>query len=331
MNVPDWHSAHLSRVLAMKSSLPHALLLSGPRGIGKLAFARALSQALLCETPASEGSACGTCSACLWFDTGTHPDYRQVEPALVESETEEVAKKTTISVEQVRALADFVNISSHRGGAKVIAIEPAEALNLNAANALLKSLEEPPPGTFFLLVSHRPHQLLPTIRSRCQSILLRAPDRAVSAAWLAQQGVKNAEVALAHMGNAPLLATELNETGYWGARTAFLNQLARPELDVFAAAQAAEGSPIAHVLAWLQKWSYDIAQHRAVGRVRYNPDYEKAIARAASAAKPLAVLRFHRAMVKEQRNAQHPLNARLFVEDVLLKYRDLFAKLPVAA
>ena len=315
----------------MKSSLPHALLLSGPRGIGKLAFARALSQALLCETPTSEGGACGTCSACLWFDAGTHPDYRQVEPALVESDTEEVAKKTTISVEQVRALADFVNISSHRGGAKVIVIEPAEALNVNAANALLKSLEEPPPGTFFLLVSHRPHQLLPTIRSRCQSIALRAPDRAAAAAWLAQQGVKNAEVALAHVGNAPLLAVELNETGYWGARTAFLNQLARPELDVFAAAQAAEGSPIAHVLAWLQKWSYDIAQHRAVGRVRYNPDYEKAIAQASSAARPLAVLRFHRAMVKEQRNAQHPLNARLFVEDVLLIYRDLFAKLPVAA
>jgi len=315
----------------MKSTLPHALLLSGPRGIGKLAFARALSQGLLCETPAPRGSACGTCSGCLWFDAGTHPDYRQVEPALVESETEDAVKKTTISVEQVRALADFVNISSHRGGAKVIVIEPAEALNVNAANALLKSLEEPPSGTFFLLVSHRPHQLLPTIRSRCQSIALRAPDRAAAAAWLAQQGVQAAEVALAHVGNAPLLALELNASGYWGARTAFLNQLARPELDVFAAAQAAEGSPIPHVLAWLQKWSYDVAQHRAVGRVRYNPDYEKAIARASAAAKPLAVLRFNREMVKAQRNAQHPLNARLFVEDVLLMYRNLFAKTAVAA
>jgi DNA polymerase-3 subunit delta' len=331
MTLPDWHSPELLRVLAMKSTLPHALLLPGPRGIGKLAFARALSQALLCETPAAQGSACGTCSGCLWFDAGTHPDYRQVEPALVESETEDTVKKTTISVEQVRALADFVNISSHRGGAKVIVIEPAEALNVNAANALLKSLEEPPSGTFFLLVSHRPHQLLPTIRSRCQSIALRAPDRAAAAGWLAQQGVQAAEVALAHVGNAPLLALELNESGYWGARTAFLNQLARPELDVFAAAQAAEGSPIPHVLAWLQKWSYDVAQHRAVGRVRYNPDYENAIARASAAAKPLAVLRFNREMVKTQRNAQHPLNARLFVEDVLLMYRELFAKTAAAA
>jgi DNA polymerase-3 subunit delta' len=331
VNVADWHSAQFVRLLAMKSSLPHALLLSGPRGIGKLAFARALSQALLCETPAPHGGACGTCSACLWFDAGTHPDYRQIEPAVVESDAEDTVKKTTISVEQVRALADFVNISSHRGGARVIAIEPAEALNVNAANALLKNLEEPPPGTFFLLVSHRPHQLLPTIRSRCQSIVLRAPERAAAAAWLAEQGVKTADVALAHVGNAPLLAMELNATGYWGARTAFLNQLARPELDVFAAAQAAEGAPIAHVLAWLQKWSYDIAHYRTLGRVRYNPDYEKAIAHASVGTDPLAVLRFHREMVKEQRNAQHPLNARLFVEDVLLAYRNSFAKAPAAA
>jgi DNA polymerase III subunit delta' len=331
VDVPDWHSAPFRRLVSVKGNLPHALLLSGPPGIGKLAFARALAQALLCESPAADGSACGTCNACAWFEGGSHPDFRQVEPEPADKDDEEGARKTTIGVEQIRALADFINMSSHRGGAKTIVVHPAETLNVNAANALLKSLEEPPPGTFFLLVSHRPHHLLPTIRSRCQQIALSAPDAAAATAWLAGQGVRDAGLALAHMGNAPLLALELERTGYWGARTAFLNQLARADIDIFAAAQAAEGCPIAHVIAWLQKWSYDMAHHRALGRVRYNPDYAEAIAKASNAADPLAVLRFHREMVKLQRNAQHPLNARLFVEDVVLAYRDIFEQRTVAA
>jgi len=302
------------------------MLLRGPRGIGKLAFARALSNALLCEALGPEGAACGECSACLWFEQGAHPDFTQVEPpsAAGEADGEETEKKSgAIAVDQVRALAGFINISSHRGGPKVVVIHPAEALNVNAANALLKSLEEPPPRTCFLLVSHRPHRLLPTIKSRCQQIALPAPDRKSAAEWLVGQGVREAELALADMGDAPLLAAELRGTDYWGSRAAFLRQLAAPELEVLAAADAIRDCPAAHAILWLQKWSYDLVHYRTVGRVRYNPDHTATIARVASGGGVLPILRFHREMTRMQRIANHPLNARLFLEQLLLSYRDL--------
>ncbi len=321
----SWHDIEFRRLVQRKASLAHALLLHGPRGIGKLAFARALAQALLCESPLANGDACGRCGACAWFLNAGHPDFCQTEPAgASEDETDDTEKKkTTITVHQIRALAGFVNVSSQRGGVKVVVLHPAEALNANAANALLKSLEEPPPRTYFLLVSHRPHQLLPTIKSRCHQVALRAPDTGVAAAWLATQGAGDAELALAHMGNAPLLALELSGTEYWGARSAFLRQLTRSDIDVIAAAEAVRDCPISDVVTWLQKWSYDIVNYQAIGLIRYNPDQREAMVRAATKADRLQALRFHRDMVNLQRSVHHPLNARLFVEQVLLAYRDL--------
>lgn len=327
-----WHETAFAALTSRREELPHALSLQGPRGIGKLAFARAFAQALLCEAPAKGSVACGECSACNWFSADAHPDYRQIEPALRDSEEgEEGERKARIEVDQIRALPDFINMSSHRGGAKVVVVNPADALNVNAANALLKSLEEPPPRTYFLLVTHRPHQLPPTVRSRCQQVALHAPDAAAAAAWLEAQGVRNAPLALAHTGNAPLLAIELNGTEYWGARAAFLRHLVAADIDVLAAGEAARDCPIPHVIAWFQKWSYDMAHYRTLGQARYNPDYAEAIARAAGRADPLRVLRFHRDMVQLQRSAQHPLNARLFIEHALLAYRDVFEPRALAA
>lgn len=334
MSPLPWHEAPFAALTSRsrKEVLPHALSLQGPRGIGKLTFARAFAQVLLCEAPAKAGEACGQCSACNWFEVGTHPDYRQIEPLMKDGEDGEGGeRKAHIEVDQIRTLPDFINMSSHRGGAKVVVLHPAESLNVNAANALLKSLEEPPPATYFILVTHRPHQLLPTVRSRCQVIGLHAPDPASATAWLEVQGVRNAPLALAHTAGAPLLAIELNGTGYWGARAAFLRHLVDADMDVLAAGEAARDCPIPLVIAWLQKWSYDIAHYRTVGKTRYNPDYTDAVVQAAERADPLRALRFHRETVQMQRFAQHPLNTRLFIEQVLLAYKDLFAPARAAA
>jgi DNA polymerase-3 subunit delta' len=320
-----WHEDQFQSLMTANPRLPHAMLLQGPRGIGKLAFARALAQSLLCERSAAGGAACGQCTACGWFDGGHHPDYRPVEPAaLAESESEDGDKKSTvISVHQVRALADFVNMSSHRGGFKIVVIHPADALNANAANALLKVLEEPPALTLFMLVAHRPHQLPVTVRSRCRCIALKPPASGVAAAWLKGRGANQPELALAVTGNAPLLALELDASGWWGARAALLRQLSRDDFDAMVAAESVRDCPIAHVIEWLQKWTYDLAYARVRNRVRYNIDHAEVLSRIAGRIDELAALRFHREMVNLQPFAHHPLNARLLCESVLLAYRDL--------
>jgi DNA polymerase-3 subunit delta' len=339
-----WHAHAFAALLLEKSRLPHALLLKGPRGIGKLVFARALAQALLCESPADDGAACGRCTACAWFEAGTHPDFRQIEPAnLAEDDPDDDAeqpekpqkaekkKSVTIAVSQIRALPEFLNLSTHRGGVRVVVLHPAEAMNVNAANALLKSLEEPPPRTQFILVTHRPQQLLPTIKSRCRQLALAAPRPEEAARWLSSQGLRDPALALAQSGGAPLLAAEMNEPEYWGARAAFMRHLAAAELDVLSAAEAARDVPIAYGVAWLQKWSYDVASHRMAGSIRYNPDYAVAIEKAAARADPLAMLRFHREMVQTQAIVNHPLNARLFLEQLLLAYQDAARSARLAA
>ena len=180
----SWHREALARLLEGRERLPHALLVHGPTGIGKVDFARALAAAMLCEGSRRDG-ACGTCPSCHWFSQGNHPDYREILPEAAaddeEGETEGEAQRTekpkslVIKIDQVRAVADFISLSTHRAGHRVLVIHPGEAMQPAGANALLKTLEEPPPHTLIVLVSDRPARLLPTILSRCRRLALRTP------------------------------------------------------------------------------------------------------------------------------------------------------------
>lgn len=320
-----WHSQPFKALLARGDRLPHALLVRGREGIGKLAFAEALARALLCENRRPDGHACGSCAACNWMEQGSHPDFRRLEPETPaeagEAEEGETDRKprVQISIDQVRSLTGFINVSSHRGGAKIVLIHPAEALNVNAANALLKNLEEPPPRTYFVLVAHRWHQLLPTIRSRCEQVVLAPPSRDAARAWLEQQGLRDADLALAHAGGAPLLALAFDED-YWRQRQALLAAISLPRFDALASAEQLRETAPRLVLAWLQKWAFDLVSHKVTGEVRYNPDYADAVAATAGRLDLLEALRFQRQMVRLQRIVSHPLNARLFLEHLLLEY-----------
>jgi DNA polymerase-3 subunit delta' len=332
MTVFDWHQNAWKELLGSRERLPHAILLCGREGIGKLALARALAQALLCEAPLPAGEPCGRCDSCRWIEAGSfHPDFRLVQPAAPdetggEGDASPAAKKKptqSISVHQVRALNDFLNIASHRGRGHVVLLQPAEAMNTAAANALLKNLEEPAAGTTFILVSHRPHHLLPTVVSRCMKVTLPEPSTEQAMAWLKAQPVSHPELALAQAGGAPLLAARLDDDHYWSGRKTLLDLLGARQFDPIAAAERVVDYPVEWVLLWLQQWSYDILFMININKIRYNIDYKKYISSSSVAMDARKVMRWHRQLLQLQRLANHPLNARLFIESMLSGYTGL--------
>ena len=203
-----WQEDDWRRIVREFDSLPNAWLLTGPEGIGKVDFAYSLARALLCDTPLEDGRGCGQCESCRWLASGTHPDFRHLCPEAADEGKEEGGKSarklSQIKIEAVREIIEFSQLTAHRHGRRVVLVEPAEKLNLAAANAILKVLEEPPDNTVFLLVADRPQRLLPTIRSRCRKFSLSRPPHEVALAWLKTQGVAHAEAELAWHGGAPV-------------------------------------------------------------------------------------------------------------------------------
>ncbi len=224
--LPPWQLATAQAALAQRSTWPHALLIHGPRGLGKHALALHLAQALLCESPRADGLGCGRCPGCRYAVAGQHPDLMRIELLEIDEETEELKPVETIAIKRVRALIEFVALTSHRQRAKVAVIAPAERMQIAAVNALLKTLEEPPPGTYIVLVAELIGRLPATILSRCRRLKVREPDPDAAAAWLAEQGVAEPRLALAQAAGAPLAALELADPE-WAERATVMARRAR--------------------------------------------------------------------------------------------------------
>lgn len=328
----------------LRERLPHAILFHGPEGIGKTDFAESVAQALLCERPQQDGQACGSCVSCGWFSQSNHPDYRRVRPEILEeeaagdegtAEAEDAGKggskskrapSKDIRIDQVRALAEFLNISTHRQGQRVILLHPAEALNRESANALLKSLEEPPPQTVFLLVSHNPARLLPTILSRCRKIALPMPTEEEALAWLEEQGVADARTWLAEQGGAPLSAWAFSQSESREGRDALLAHLAAPGIDgALKTAERLQKESIPQLVGWMQRWLYDLFSLKQSGRIRYYPAYRKQLAALAARTESAKLMAALKGASDRRAVAEHPLSARLFIEDMLLDYANVFS------
>lgn len=230
-----WHGDSLAGLIRRGAAdrLPHGLLLTGAAGIGKSRFAGALAASLLCRSPAADG-ACGACRDCRLFSAGAHPDYLVVAP--------EAAERPVIKVDQIRGLIDGLMLSSQQGGRRVAVIDPAERLNPNAANSLLKTLEEPPASAVLILVSGAPARLPATVRSRCQTVTIATPPMDEAAAWLRAEGREDAATLLGLANGAPLEAIALAD--------AERGQAARAMGEALAAVARGRQTPSEAALDW---------------------------------------------------------------------------------
>jgi DNA polymerase III subunit delta' len=214
-----WQDAQWTSLIAQveQQRIPHALILGGPRHTGKYQFALTLAQRMLCESPVG-GFACGGCKQCHLVTANNHPDLLKVLP-------EDEGK--AIRIDSVRALGEFASKTSQQGGWKVAIIYPAESMNQNSSNALLKNLEEPGQNTLLLLVSHEPARLSATVKSRCRIVKFPVPTITQSRPWLTQVVGQDQDIEqlLGFAEGRPLLALQLIETDLLERRHAFEGML----------------------------------------------------------------------------------------------------------
>jgi DNA polymerase-3 subunit delta' len=266
-DLAPWQRVPLARALESlaENRLAHALLLCGPERIGKRAVAERLAQALLCRQRGADGDACGHCRSCVLFSSRTpakpievmsdgrplhpggrhgHPDFSTITYEINEDADKEKLR-SEISIKQIRALGERFALTPQQGGAQVALIDPADGMNHNAANALLKSLEEPLANRYVLLVTAHPSKLPATIRSRCQRIEFRLPEPAEALAWMQARGhaADVAQAALVATYGHPGLAAHWLEDGLLAIRD-------RVRSDLLALAQE-RALPLQLAAAWL--------------------------------------------------------------------------------
>ena len=353
------HSGAWSQLLRARQAdrLPHALLLAGPAGIGKLALAELLAASLLCESPRDDGRACGSCTACTWHASGNHPDFRRIRPEAYEEDVvgddaEKPAAKVDrkkseqIRIDQIRGLEAFVQVGSHRDR-RVVLIEPAEAMNEATANALLKSLEEPPAGVHFILVSHAAERLLPTVRSRTRAVPLRVPQTSealsqlaaagipasVGALWLNRcAGALRFSLALARAASKDASASDeaIAEVTLLEALLAELP--AGERMDPLALARTCEavikgdqsGLRLAQLTDWLQRWVLDLQLVRLGSAPGVFPEAATALERLAARVDDAQLARIADRLIEARRLSTHPLNLRLFLESLFSQMIGLY-------
>ena len=352
------------------ANCPNAILLHGQSGIGKFAFGLELAKSLLCESADRSSRPCNQCEACHWFNTGNHPDFIALVPEThrkllphadyesdespkkskvvrddSDSEASEKKEKKNISIEETRSAIESLSIGSHRGGNRVILIYPLEMLRSDSANTLLKSLEEPPENTIFILLADRLDRVLPTIRSRCRLLAAPRPDREQGLAWLRAElpkikGLKINEVDVEtiydEQGGAPYSVLEsliarnnqdekdVLTISIQASRYLLQSMTQGVRINWLDAAEKTHKAQYGYLLAAMQRWTSDLQAVAQGGNPRYYPKHLSTLKGLSQTAKTTKLHQFWKSLVQARRHENHPLANRVQLEALLSQYQQVF-------
>ncbi|MCI0504688.1 MAG: DNA polymerase III subunit delta' [Gammaproteobacteria bacterium] len=329
-----WHQPAWQHLVQrwQKGQLAHALLLSGAAGLGKLHLARNFARWLLCSqnhNPAAvrdDSEPCGRCQGCLLMKAGSHPDFLEVLP-----ETD----GKQIPIDSIRDVSSYLSLKSQFAPLQVVVIAPAEAMNKYAANSLLKTLEEPTPGTLLILVTSQLSRLLPTIRSRCQTMEFAPPERSVALRWLAAHlkniaGVSEADMArlLVLTGDAPLAALEYaqqNALKSYDQLLASLEKLARNQADPVTEAKLWESVGLSESVKWMYLWITAMIRLKSgMGEVDNQSEWrEPVLERLAPGLDNRSLFQYLDQLTGSARLVNSQVNIQLTLEDLLINWQKL--------
>ncbi|MFD2110906.1 DNA polymerase III subunit delta' [Thiorhodococcus fuscus] len=323
VRLPPWLDGTWARLRSARDSqrLAHAMVITGPQGVGKRELAEAFARSLLCRARDAEGYACGRCPDCLLLAAGSHPDLTRVGP-------EPGGKSSEISVGTIRTFSEHESLTPSRADWKIALIDPADRLNPSAANALLKTLEEPSGQTLLCLIAERPGLLPATIRSRCLQINVSIPDESVALEWLGvrlPQSDMDPIIPLRLANGAPLRALAEFDQDLFAHRRQRLEgfiDLASGRRDPVVEAAAWNTQGPARMLDWLSGWVCDLLRLKAVPEaVRLiNPDQREAFSRLAERIEPAAGHRFLKRIMESRALADSNLNHSLMLEALAIDW-----------
>ena len=345
--VHPWNSAKVVAFARDRTHLPHAMLFTGSKGLGKNVLATWLAQYLLCVQPAVDGATCGHCQGCRLFAAGSHPDLHVLQPEAIykssdaliaqyalryppADKSKESKDSQVIRVDQIRSLIENAQTRPQIAACKAIILSPADTLNVNAANSLLKLLEEPPSDSYLILVADRPARLPATIRSRCTRVDFHAPAADMALAWLRSQDLteSDARLLLGLAGGAPLAAQALGRSDFLAQRVALLEdmeKLVSGQADPLACAARWKSLGAERCLLWLQGWLSDLIRTamRAGPDLLHNPDVPARLQALEKRLDLKQLFRFAEGVAQGRALLGGPLDEQLLLEDTLIRWTEL--------
>lgn len=300
--------------------VPHALMVDGPEGLGKLRLATCFAGYLLCRGPRTPESRCGRCDGCRLLDAGTHPDLIRVEPP-------EPGK--AITVDRIRELAETLSLSAEQNQYRVVIIRPADRMNAAAANAFLKTLEEPGNGSLMMLLTARPWDLPATIKSRCQKLHIALPDRSLAKAWLDERvPEEESDALLAIAAGAPLKALDMGAAGILERRNAAFSwwcEVGAHQAEPVGSAEKLSSLPLRELIFWIMGWTIDMIRLIMVPSVKRlgNPDLRAVLQTEAKKLELAQLFRFYDGLIRSASLVDTAANAQLLLESILIDWYGL--------